>query len=135
MAIFIDTGIFVAARNKSDANHGRAKELLESALEGSFGRVITSDYIIDESVTLALVRTHNLHIAINVGKFTIDSPRIEKLIVSKDDFNDAWKRFQKMGKKFMSFTDCTTLVLAEKHGLSRIMSFDSHFDGLIERIH
>lgn len=27
MAIFIDTGVFVAVRNKSDVNYGRAREL------------------------------------------------------------------------------------------------------------
>jgi predicted nucleic acid-binding protein len=44
MAIFIDTGVFVAARNKSDTNHVRARELMKSALNGNFGRVLTSDY-------------------------------------------------------------------------------------------
>jgi len=51
--------------------------------------MLTSDYIVDESVTLALVRTRNVQIAVNVGKFIIDSPRIEKLIVGSDEFNEA----------------------------------------------
>lgn len=135
MAIFIDTGIFVAGRNKKDVNHTRAKQLLRSALQGEFGRIFTSDYIVDEAVTLALVRTHNLQIALNIGRFIIDSPRIEKLMVTRDEFNEVWNRFQKLGRRFLSFTDCASLVLAEKHAISRIMSFDSHFDGLIERIH
>jgi len=135
MAVFIDTGIFVGGRNRNDVNHARAKELLRSALSGEFGRIFTSDYIVDESVTLALVRTRNLQIAVNVGRFIIDSPRIEKLVITRDEFNEAWNRFQKLGKKFLSFTDCTSLVLAEKRGASKIMSFDSHFDGLMERVH
>jgi len=101
MAIFIDTGVFVAARNKSDSNHGRARELLKSALSGDFGRILTSDYIMDESVTLALVRTHNPQIAIDIGHFIMDSPRIEKLVLTEDDFNCAWIKFQKIGKKFL----------------------------------
>ncbi len=135
MAIFIDTGVFVAARNKSDVNRSRARELLRSGLSGEFGRLFTSDYIVDEAVTLALVRTRNFQLATNLGKFIIDSPRIERLAVTNDDFDESWKTFQKLGKKFLSFTDCTSLALAKNHSIPRIMSFDSHFDGLIERVH
>jgi predicted nucleic acid-binding protein len=89
----------------------------------------------DESVTLALVRTHNPLIAVDIGHFIMDSSRIEKMLLTEDDFNHAWIKFQKLGKKFLSFTDCVTLVITEKHGVSKIMSFDSHFDGPMERIH
>ncbi len=135
MAIFIDTGVFVAARNKNDVNYTRAKELFKSVLKGDFGRIFTSDYIIDEAVTLALVRTRNHQIAVNTGKFILESPRIEKLTVSPDECNESWKTFLKLGKKFLSFTDCTSLVLAKNHGITRVMSFDSHFDGLAERVY
>jgi len=37
MAVFVDTGIFVAVRNKKDRNHRRAKELMRSALRAEFG--------------------------------------------------------------------------------------------------
>lgn len=133
MAIFVDTGLFVAARNKHDRNYARARELLQSALKGEYGRVFTSDYIVDEAVTLALVRTHNYQIAVNTGKLILDSPRIEKIIVNKDEFNESWETFLKFGKKYLSFTDCTSLVLSRKHGINKIMSFDSHFDGLMQR--
>jgi hypothetical protein len=133
MAIFIDTGVFVAARNKHDRNYARARDLLRSALNGEYGRIFTSDYIVGEAVTLALVRTHNYQVAVNTGKLIIDSPRIEKIIVSPDEFNESWETFLKFGKKYLSFTDCASLVLSRKHGISRIMSFDSHFDGLMQR--
>lgn len=74
MAIFIDTGVFVAVRNKSDVNYGRARELLRSGLSGEFGRIFTSDYIVDEAVTLALVRARNFQLAASLGKFIIILP-------------------------------------------------------------
>ena len=135
MAIFLDTGIFVAARNSRDTNHERASQLVERALKGEFGAIYTSDYVVDEAVTTALSRTRDLRVAVNVGRLALDSPRIEKLYTGFAEFQSSWKRFQKFGSKPLSFTDCVTLTHMEKRGFDKIMSFDSGFDGLTTRIH
>jgi len=49
MAVFIDTGIFVALHNADDEFHLRSKELMKQALKSDLGRIFTSDYIIDEA--------------------------------------------------------------------------------------
>jgi len=134
VAVFVDTGIFVAVRNKKDRNHRRATELMKRALVAEFGVIHTSDYVIDEAVTTALARTRNHQIAVNTGRYILDSERIEKLAVSREDFDLAWSKFQKIRDKFLSFTDCTSLALIERHGIERIMSFDSNFDRLAERL-
>ena len=135
MAVFVHTGIFVAVRNSKDRNHQRAKDLMRHALQSEFGFIHTSDYVVDETVTTALARTHNHRIAINAGKYILSSPRIQMLLVSQDDFDRAWNKFQKFDDKLLSFTDCTSLAVIERHGIERIMSFDSEFDGLLERIY
>ncbi len=135
MAVFIDTSVFVAARNKSDVNHARASALVEKALRGEYGVVYTSDYVVDEAITTALARTHDYQIAINTGRFMIESPRIEKVYTGPDEFVMAWERFQKLRRRPMSFTDCVSLAHMEKRGVERVMSFDSEFDGLTTRIH
>jgi predicted nucleic acid-binding protein len=134
MAVFVDTCIFVAVRNKRDKNHRRAAELMRGALKTEFGIVRTSDYVLDEAVTTALARTRNHQIAVNTGRYILDSPRIEKLPISQEDFTLAWRKFQTVRDIFLSFTDCTSLALMERHGIERIMSFDSNFDGLAERL-
>ena len=68
VAVFLDTGVFVAARNSRDRNHKRATELFGEALRGKFGVVYTSDYVIDEAITTALFRTRNFGVALNVGR-------------------------------------------------------------------
>lgn len=135
MAIFIDTSIFVAIRNIKDRNHKTATELMRRALTAEFGITQTSDYVIDEAVTTALARTHNHQIAVNTGRYILESERIEKLTVTQEDFNTAWRRFQTLKDKFLSFTDCTSLAIMERRNTQRIMSFDSHFDGLVQRIY
>jgi len=135
MAIFIDTGVFVALRNADDEFHTRSKELMKKALKAEFGRVCTSDYVIDEALTTALVRTRRHDLAIDLGKYIIESPRITKLWTTKETFDTAWKKFKTFKDKPLSFTDCVTLAHTEKNHIKQIISFDSGFDGLIQRIY
>ncbi|MGA3059765.1 MAG: type II toxin-antitoxin system VapC family toxin [Candidatus Bathyarchaeia archaeon] len=134
MAVFIDTGIFVALHNADDHYHQRSKELIKNALTGNLGRIYTSDYIIDEAITTALVRTKKHDIAVDLGTYIIESPRIIKLVIDQDTFKAAWTKFKAYEDKGLSFTDCTSIALTEKHGIKQIMSFDCEFDGLTQRI-
>ena len=134
MAVFIDTGIFVAVHNADDQYHQRSKELMKNALKGNLGRIFTSDYIIDEAITTALARTRKHDIAVDLGTYIIESPRIIKFTIDQDTFNDAWTKFKTLEDKGLSFTDCTSVALIEKRGINHIMSFDCGFDGLTQRI-
>jgi predicted nucleic acid-binding protein len=134
LAVFIDTSIFVALRNADDERHARSKALIRNALKSDFGRVCTSDYVIDKAITTALVRTKKHELAFDVGRYILDSPRITKLWVGEDIFEKAWEKFKLFKDKPLSFTDCTSLALIEKSGIKQIMSFDSGFDGLVLRI-
>src|SRR5208283_5533944 len=134
MAVFIDTGIFVALHNADDHYHQRSKELIKNALIGNLGRIYTSDYIIDEAITNALVRTKKHDIAVDLGTYIIESPRIIKLVIDQDTFKVAWTKFKAHQDKGLSFTDCTSIALTEKHGIKQVISFDRGFDGLTQRI-
>jgi len=134
MTVFIDTGIFVALRNAEDELHLKSKELMKKALKAEYGRIYTSDYIMDEAITTALVRTRRHDLAIDIGKYIIESPRITKLWTSKETFESAWQKFKTLKDKPLSFTDCTTLAHIQKNQIEQILSFDSGFDGLIRRI-
>jgi len=135
MAVFVDTGIFVALRNADDEYHERGKALMRRALKGEFGRIYTSDYVVDEAVTTALVRTRRHDLALDVGKYIVESPRITKLWVTKDTFDAAWETFKTLKDHPMSFTDSASIALIKKNNIKQIMSFDSGFDGLIPRIY
>lgn len=134
MTVFIDTGMLVTARNAEDKRHERSKSLMKSALKGEYGTVYTSDYIIDEAVTLALVRTDKPELAIDVGEFAVESPRIRILQITKADFHGTWEKFRSLSGEKLSFTDCATLWLMEENRIKEVMSFDSGFDGFVNRI-
>lgn len=136
MSVFVNTCLFVAARNKRDVNHRRAVELLKAVLEGEYGQAYTSDYVFDEAVTVALRRTRRMDVAIMTGRLILAShPRIMLLNVDYELFNMAWEKFQRLAGRGLSFTDCTTLAIMERYGIEYIMSFDHHFDGLVKRIY
>jgi len=135
MTIFIDTGVFIALRNADDEKHQRSKELMMKALKADYGRIYTSDYIIDEAVTAALVRTRRHDLALDIGKYIIESPRITKLWTTKEIFELAWQKFKILKDKPLSFTDCTTLAHIQKNQINQILSFDSDFDGLLQRVY
>jgi predicted nucleic acid-binding protein len=97
---------------------------MKKALKAEFGAVYSSDYIIDEAITTALIR-----------KYIIESPRITKLWTTKEIFQLAWQKLKSLKDKPISFTDCTTLAHMEKNRIKQILSFNSDFDGLAPRVH
>ena len=113
MAVFIDTGVFVALRNADDELRTRSKELMKRAL----------------------VKNEKTRPGSGLGKHIIEPPRISKLWTAKDTFDVAWKKFKNFKDQPLSFTDCVSSALMEKYLIKQIISFDSGFDGLIQRIY
>ncbi len=74
MAVFIDTGAFMAYRNKKDIYHSEADDLLRRALQWEFGAIFTTDFSYDETLTLAMVRTGNKTVAKDISDVML-SPR------------------------------------------------------------
>lgn len=108
---------------------------MRKALQGDFGKIQTSDYVINEAITTALARTRRHDLAIDAGRYIIDSPRIIKLWTTKETFDLAWRKFQTLKDHPLSFTDCITLASMEQNHIKQILSFDSGFDGLTQRIY
>ena len=134
MSLFVDTGVFFAAYSKNDVHHSDAVELIEWGMRGKGGVIYTSDYIFDETVTLARVKTHNSEVPIKIGQMIKDSPRINLLKVDEDIFNMAWDIFEKYCQKGLSFTDCTSIAIVKSYKIDTIFSFDAHFDGIINKM-
>lgn len=137
MKVFIDTGFFVAFLNKRDQNHDRALQLMRELLNGGYGEASTSDYIFDEAVTVALVRTRKIEVAESVGKLILgDRERrfFNMVYVTEIDFMEAWRRFSGLAERGLSFTDCVSVTLMDTMGFDAVLSFDSDFDGIVTRI-
>jgi predicted nucleic acid-binding protein len=60
--IFVDTGIWYAANVEEDPDHDEARRLLLAATS----ELVTTDYVVDELLTLLIVRKHH-DIAVQIG--------------------------------------------------------------------
>ncbi|HUR68006.1 MAG TPA: type II toxin-antitoxin system VapC family toxin [Candidatus Thermoplasmatota archaeon] len=138
MSVFVDTGIFVAAQNKRDANHKSARAAIDRLLTGELGRAFTSDYVFDETVTLARVRTGSLAEASLVASRILGRkpfPHVfDMAMVNAVIFRDALRILESYKDKPLSFTDATSIAIVRRRGIGTILSFDADFDGLVERL-
>jgi uncharacterized protein len=137
MSIFVDTGLFVAFHNTKDVNHSRALEIMKNIVTGKLGSAYTSDYVFDEAVTAALVRTRRPEIALTVGRMIqgeFTTPFLVVLRVNAAAFKEAWKLFSRYAEKGLSFTDCTSVALMSMRDVESMVSFDTDFDGIVPTI-
>jgi len=103
------------------------------ALQGDYGKLFVSDYIFDEAVTLAYVRTGSKKLAYDIGKFTKAKP-INFRFIEPIDFDKAWELYLQYEDKRLSFTDCTNIALMERLKIDTIFTFDMEFKGLVNLI-
>ncbi len=120
--IFVDTSAWYAASSVRDVNHQEANRLLMSVRE----RLVTSDYVVDETLTLFRSRGENQH-ALTFGAEVIDGSFAEIIPIDEPDFAAAWEVFQRFKDKQWSFTDCTSRVVMERLSIGRALAFDDHF--------
>lgn len=141
MGVFVDTNIFFSFVNLRDRDHERAVQLVDELRKGRYGIPYTSDYILDEAVTVALMRTRRLKVAIDTGTIILGSkergilPAARMLMIDEKTFQEAWKTFASGKMPQLSFTDQTSLSLSKGYTGGSIMSFDQGFDGLLVRVH
>lgn len=133
MSVFIDTCALIAARNAEDRDHKSAVNNMTSALKGEYGKVFTSDYIFDEAVTLAYMRTGSKRFALDIGLFARARP-ITMRFIEPIDFDRAWELYNQYDDKKLSFTDCTNIALMERLDIESILTFDSEFKGIVNVI-
>jgi predicted nucleic acid-binding protein len=138
MAVFLDSGFFFALITKKDPYHLVAVRLLRECSTGIHGMVFTSNFILDESMTLVHVRIGSRpDLLEKMASFFIGSRKIANLI----DISTIWlKDIVEMHVKLVrdgtdaSFTDCSSIIACKMHSITKIISFDGHFAGFLEQL-
>ena len=138
MSVLVDTGVFYAHHDTDAERHDDAVTAFDALLGGTYGQPYTTDYVFDETVTLTRVRTGSFEAANTVaGRILGEDPFpdvFEVLDVEPDDFHAAIETFRRYDDHDLSFTDATTLQVCESRGIDAVLSFDSDFDGLVDRL-
>ena len=109
-----------------DENHKNAAAIYES-LKKSRTIIFTSDYILDETLTLTMARENHTQ-SIAAGKALFESSVIKIVYVAPEYLQASWELYQKYRDKRFSFTDVTSLVITKVFGIKKIFGFDREFE-------
>jgi predicted nucleic acid-binding protein len=120
--IFVDTGAWYALFVPTDRDHLAA----ESWFDQNKQSLITTDYIIDELLTLLRVRRHGKR-ALMAGQTLFEEEISRVAWVSPDDIQQGWRYFPQYADKRWSFTDCVSRAVIERLGIRQAFAFDKHF--------
>ena len=123
LVTFVDTSAWYALLIPGDRNHIRAIEWLTAYS----GRLLRTDYVIDDTLTLLRSRGHG-GTAIDWGDAVLGpiSPAVIHYL-TPTDITAAWDVFRRYADKDWSFTDCTSKVVMESQGIATAFGFDQHF--------
>jgi uncharacterized protein len=120
--IFVDTGAWYARYVLHDLDHVRVQAWFIRNSEP----LITTDYCIDETLTLLVARGRAQR-AIDVGRafFHEDVTRI--YFLKESQIHRAWILFQQRASVGWSFTDCTSKMVIDDLGITTAVALDDHF--------
>lgn len=119
---FVDTGIWYAANVPEDVDHQIARAALLSA--GS--DLLTTEYIVDELLTLLVVRGHR-SIAKRVGAGFWAGRTCDVIWSQQSDIAAAWNVFVSFDDKLWSFTDCVSYAVMKRLGITAALALDDDF--------
>ncbi len=123
--VFADTSGLYALIDKNDAGHAAAREAVGKLLRGG-RRLVVTDYVIDETVTLAKARGGPL-VAGRVLDLVEQSRGIRIEWTGPERFESTRAFFLKHADHAYSFTDCSSFVVMRELRLTQALTTDRHF--------
>ena len=118
---FVDTSAWFAAYVPTDPQHRAVQQALAAA-----GRLVTSDYVLDETLTLLKARGH-VDRARFFGARLLDGRAANLEYLTRGDVQQAWITFSTFRDKAWSFTDCTSYAVMKRLGIISVVALDEHF--------
>ncbi len=123
--VFVDSGAFFAMLNPNEHWHKEVKSQLKN-LVNEKARFVTTDYVLDETITLLQVRS----LAYLVEHWIVDvltGGTCEIVWMEKKRFDEVQRFFVKHSDKRWSFTDCFSFCVMKERKIRRALAADQHF--------
>lgn len=124
-SVFVDTSAFVALRNSSEAEHGRARSALSELIAEGVA-LFTSNYVFAETYTALMVRVGRDE-AIEWGRRFRAGGAIDLVHLDRPTEEKAWEILERYEDKRWSYVDATSFALLEREGGEEAFAFDAHF--------
>ena len=127
--VFVDTWGWLALGHRRDPHHQEIKSYYQE-LRRQGARIYTSDYVLDEVLTLLFRREAFAEAMLFMeGLFASAQQGALVLVrITSERFSAAWalrQRFQ--DKPWISFTDLTSMIIMEELGVREVLTEDDHF--------
>jgi predicted nucleic acid-binding protein len=122
VSVFVDTGAWFASMVPSDPQHQRTLDWLR----GNPLPLVTTDYVLDETLTLMRARGENAR-AISLGRRLFDMNLVNLFLLSPHQVQSAWRLFRDQPERHWSFTDCTSKIVMDEFQVRKALTFDHHF--------
>ena len=126
--IFVDSGAWIALLNQRDQYHDDAV-VIYNGLKQQRAQLLTTDYVIDETATWLKYRA-NHQVAVQFLDLIESVEKTGVLTIAEIDktlIQEAKRLFRQYDSVQLSFTDCTSFAVCQKHKISETYAFDDHF--------
>ncbi len=126
--IFVDSGAWIAFLDPTDQYHNDAVVIYNDLVQEKM-RLLTTDYVVDETITrLRYDVSHS--VAVQFLDLIESVKKTGVLTIAEIDrtlFEEAKRLFRRYDSAKLSFTDCTSFAVCQKHKISETYAFDDHF--------
>ncbi len=120
--IFMDTGAIYSLVVPSEVRH----EEMQRWYDANEEPLITSDYCVDEVLTLLMARKRSA-LVVPTGWRIFNEDLCDLHFLTPDQIRRAWVIFQNKLSLGWSFTDCTSKVVIDDLGIRTAAALDQHF--------
>lgn len=130
MRLFIDTWGWLVLADRRDPAHRKVRRLYQTFRRRQ-GRCVTSDYVLDEVITLLFRRAPFVPAKVFMEAIfaAIEAETLGLALVTPDRFRRAWSfRIRYADKPLISFTDLTSFVIMVDQGITEVLTEDRHFE-------
>lgn len=124
--IFVDTSAWLALADAHDRDHPRAREVGRRISRGEFGKQVTTNYVMTETITLVRRRL-GLPAAVAIAKTVAQSDEVRVFWVEPVHHEEAMQFMAAHSDKHWSLTDCTSFVVMRALEISLAFALDEDF--------
>lgn len=123
--LFVDTAGWMACADGADPAHEASCAGRDQWLDRE-GHLLTSDYVVDETLTLLRIRL-GIEVAEKWWHMIAASSRLRREAIHAERAEIARGIFFRYRDKDFSFTDCTSFALMRELRLRQALTTDRHF--------
>ncbi len=124
--IFVDTSAWLALADRHDGDHVRVLDVARRIARGEFGKQVTTNYVVTETLTL-IRRRLGLSAAVSLAKTFGESDEIRVFWIEPVHHEEAVQLMANHEDRVWSLTDCASFVVLRALQIRQALALDDDF--------